>query len=439
MSNFSKAFPELFLVTCLIVVSSSAQQRSMPKPRSTTVINRSGIPSTFFGMHIMDPFSTYPSWPSVPVGVLGKGARIVWSFSEPSRGVYDWSRMDAYVNLAVVHGVKMTYCPVAVPEWAVSDKGTCVVPFAGAPAECSGMVNNIQDWDDFTSALVTRYKGKIDAYELWNEPDTSAFTGTMADMVKLTQHFHDVVRTLDHNALVLSPSYTVSTNLDAYFSTGGTKDIDAITFHAYPDAHGDPELLTRSWISSVRSVMAKYDLASKPLWNTEASWGSGVSGQNLQAAFIARYFILDWSRGVKRTYWYAWDNFTLGTLYDPKGRNPSLPAIAYQQVYNWLLGATITGPYKGQCSSSGGYSSTPGLAPYNFDYNYVPSFYTCNFVSAAGSQRQIVWQTSPDSTQVFVYGAPSQFSKYIDIRGRTTAIPRNRQVTVTYSPIMFVP
>ncbi len=434
-----KPFLEPFFIACLVVVSSCAQQGSATKPRSTTVVSKNGIPSTFFGMHIMDPFSTYPPWPTVPVGVLGKGARIVWSFSEPSRGVYDWSRMDAYVNLAVTHGVKMTYCPVAVPEWAVIDKSTCVVPFAGAPAECSGMVTNIQDWDDFTRALVTRYKGKIDAYELWNEPDTSAFTGTIADMVTLSQHFHDVVRALDRNALVISPSYTVSTNLDAYFAAGGTKDVDAVTFHAYPDAHEDPELLTRSWISSVRLVMAKYGLAGKPLWNTEASWGSGLSDHNLQAAFIARYLILDWSRGVKRTYWYAWDNFALGTLYNLKGKNPSLPALAYQQVYNWLLGAAITGPYRGQCSSTGGYSSIPVPAPYNFDYNYAASFYTCNFISATGSQKQIVWQTSPDSTQAFIYKAPSQFSKYVDISGRTTAVPRDRQVTVTYNPIMFVP
>jgi Cellulase (glycosyl hydrolase family 5) len=413
--------------------SSNATVTILPAPTAS-----GGIASAFFGMHTMDPFSSYPAWPSVPVGAFGKGTRTLWSYIETSQGVYDWSRLDAYVALSEGHGVKMMYAAEAIPEWAAADKSTCSVPFAGAPARCSGMVSNIQYWDDFVTALVTRYKGKITAYELWNEPN-NYFTGTVADMVTLTQHFHDKVRAIDPAAIIISPSYTVSTDLDTYFAAGGTLDVEAVSFHAYPDSRGDAELITRSWVSSQRAVMVKYGLASKPLWNTEGGWGSGVSDPNLQAAFIARYFILSWSRGVARTYWYAWDNQQLGTLYTTSGTNPTLAAIAYQQVYNWMVGAVITGPYNGQCSSSGGYSGNGALAPYNFDYNYTASFYTCNFTSDTGSQKQVVWQTSSDSTLTTVYTVPSAFSKYLDLKGNTITVPGSRQVTVTNSPIMFVP
>lgn len=405
---------------------------------SAFTVPSDGIPSTFFGMHTIDPFSSYPPFPSVPVGAFGKGARTLWPYVETSPGVYDWSRLDAYVTLSESHGVKMMYAAEAVPEWAVADASTCSVPFVGAPPRCSGMLSNIQYWDDFVTALVTRYKGKIAAYELWNEPN-NYFTGTVPDMVELTGHFHDHIRKIDPNALIISPSYTVSADLDAYFAAGGTPDVDVVSFHAYPDLREDPELIARSWVSAQRAVVSKYGLSGKPLWNTEGSWGSGITDQNLQAAFVARYFILSLSRGVARTYWYAWDNQQVGVLYTTNGLNPTPAAIAYQQVYNWLLGASIAGPYNGQCSSSGGYSSNGAPAPYNFDYTYAPSFYTCNLTSAAGSVEQVVWQTSPNSTETTIYTVPAQFSKYLDISGNTTTVPSNRQVTVTNKPVMFMP
>src|SRR4029077_5194757 len=156
----------------------------------------------------------------------------------------------AYVHLSQTHGVKMMYAASGIPAWAAADVSTCSVPFVGAPPKCSGMVRNIRDWDDFVAALVTRYKGKITAYELWNEPnDSDSFAGTVADMVTLTRHFHDVVRALDTNAILISPSYTVGTALDTYFAAGGTRDVDVVGFHASPDSRGDPELIVRSWTS----------------------------------------------------------------------------------------------------------------------------------------------------------------------------------------------
>jgi hypothetical protein len=333
--------------------------------------------------------------------------------------------LDAYVALSEGHGVKMMYAAEAIPEWAAADTSTCSVPFAGAPARCSGMVSNIQYWDDFVTALVTRYKGKITAYELWNEPN-NYFTGTVADMVTLTQHFHDKVRAIDPTAMVISPSYTVATDLDNYFAAGGTRDVDVVSFHAYPDSRGDPELIVRSWTSSQRVVMAKYGLSSKPLWNTEGGWGSGVTDPNLRAAFIARYYLLSWFRKIGRTYWYAWDNQSLGTLYTA-GQPPSKAAIAYQQVYNWMAGGTAP-----SCTSSGGYETSG-------DFIYTNSFYTCSFTSGNGIPAQVVWQTSSASTLTTVYTVPSQFNQYRDLDGNTFPVPGNRLLTIGNKPILLEP
>jgi hypothetical protein len=414
-----------FGFTAQVHDSSSPPQVVSGKLSPTFVAAASGgnaLPSIFFGMHIMDPYVQKP-WPTGPVGALGKGARTLWSYVETSRGVYDWSRLDAYVNLAQANGVKMMQSAEGIPEWAAADLRTCHVPFAGAPPKCSGMVSNIQDWDDFVTAMVTRYKGRIAAYELWNEP-TNYTTIATADMVTLTQHFHDKIRALDPTALIISPSYTVGTALDAYFAAGGTRDVDALSFHAYPDSRGDAELIVRSWTSSVRAVMAKYGLATKPLWNTEAGWGGEVTDPDLQAAFIARYYLLSWFRQIGRTYWYAWDNSKLGTLYIP-GQPPTKAAIAYQQVHNWMLGGTTP-----RCTSSGGYGK-------DGDFIYTDSFYTFNFTNGDGVPVQVVWQTSSDSTLTTTYTIPPQFTQYRSLDGNAFPVRANRLLHVGNKPILL--
>jgi hypothetical protein len=97
------------------------------------------------------------------------------------------------------------------------------------------MVTNIKDWDDYVTALVTRYKGRIQIYELWNEPNGS-FTGTMADLVTLTAHMYNISRSIDHDAFILSPSPSTSgigSYIDNYFAAGGPTGVDGISFHTY--------------------------------------------------------------------------------------------------------------------------------------------------------------------------------------------------------------
>ena len=53
-------------------------------------------------------------------------------------------------------------------------------------------------FDEFLKTLVLRYKGKIKMYELWNEPNVgNVFTGTVAQMVTLTEHVYNAVRAND--------------------------------------------------------------------------------------------------------------------------------------------------------------------------------------------------------------------------------------------------
>ena len=372
------------------------------------------VPSTFFGMH-----STQPNvWPTVPFGALGKGSGVGWPTIEQVKGVFDWTRADAYVNAAQAHGVGIFYIGGGVPPWAAANPSTCYATAYGTA--CTSTAANLQDLNNFMTELVTRYKGRIQIYELYNEPQNS-FAGTMAELVAYTKTEHDVIRSIDPTATILSPS-AISYGypfLDAYFAAGGTRDIDGVAMHAYPNPNNDiAEIITGSITTGVRAVMTKYGLSTKPLWDTESSWGYASSGAitdpNLRAAFVARNYLLHWSMGITRAYWYGWDNTNIGTLWS-SASGVSEAGIAYGQVYNWMTGATMTQP----CSIE--------------EQNGYNGIYSCDLARSDGYESRAVWNTVGNST----YTAPSQFTRYSDLAGNTYPIPSGHELPIGPKPILL--
>ncbi len=104
--------------------------------------------------------------------------------------------------------------------------------------------------------------------------------------------------------------------------------------------------------------MAKHGLFDKPIWDSEGSWGDPnvLRDREAQAASVARSYLLHWSNGVGRFYWYIWDDsgtdpggMGWGSLSHPATHTPLPATTAYKQVYNWMVGATMTTP----CTASG--------------------------------------------------------------------------------------
>lgn len=405
------------VITCTATNSLGSSTAKFTANVATVIPGYAGpIPGSYFGMHVMQPYD----WPIAPIGSLGKVPGALWPYLEPTKGHYNWTQLDTFLNLAQAHGISLMYATDGVPPWAAADSSTCVSqPYFGPI--CSGYVSNIQDWDDFVTALVTRYKGRIQIYELWNEP-AHTFTGTVAEMAMLTQHEHDIIRSIDPTATILSPSMVSQGYgyLDTYWSSGGPTDVDAVAIHTYPDPRNDvAESITMSITTTIKSVMAKYGLSAKPIWGTEGSWGPASAGDitdvNLRTAFIARQLLLSWSVGISRFYWYAWDSPNVGTLWT-SGTVPTAPALAYEQVRSWMMNATMPAP----CSIN------PGGTAYH-------AIYTCT-LTRSGYRVIAVWDTDGDST----YTAPAGYLHYRDLRGNLTAVPTNHEVTIGLEPILLV-
>ena len=303
------------------------------------------IEPSFFGMTTLDfrnvepqlDFGTTRTWDAYP--------KLDWAEANPSRGVFQFEQIDAFVQNAQRHGRDVIYTFGRTPLWA-SSKPHAPSPYG--PGQCAPPVD-LRSWDDYVTALVTHEAGRVHFWELWNEPQDPAFyCGDVATLVTMAHHAYAIVKRLDPTAQVITPSVTAASGpawLSSYLSLGGGAYADIMSFHGYSSQMAEDILPV---IDRYQTVLAAHGQADKPLWDTEADWSGDPShvlqGTEQRAAFLAKYYILQWSHGVSRVIWYAYDGGEIwGGLWDrDAGLHPD--GAAYSVLRQWLLGASMPAP-----------------------------------------------------------------------------------------------
>jgi hypothetical protein len=196
--------------------------------------------------------------------------------------------------------------------------------------------------------VVERYRGRIEAYEIWNEPNLKSFwTGTIDQMVTLTMEASQIIHSVDPQAIVVSPSATATYGtswLTEFLKKGAGQYVDVIGYHFYVTPRLPEEMVPL--IQTVRQILAENGLGNKPLWNTESGWlnPSKFDSDEVAAGFVGRACILVWAAGAQRFYWYAWDNHTVALKTIREDNHTWTPAgYAYKVIEQWLIGAQMAG------------------------------------------------------------------------------------------------
>jgi hypothetical protein len=182
-------------------------------------------------------------------------------------------------------------------------------------------------------------------------------------MAELAAHAYGIIKSIDPTAIVASPApsstgWPLSHDVwfDEYFKAGGGRYADVIAWHGYAGRNDQPALPPErlaQQIQALRTVMARHQLAGKPIWNTEGGWGKDAQlpNESEQAAFLVKWYLINFTNGVARAYWYQWDNPEWGTLWR-EGSGITTAGKAAQQVATWLTGATTVSPCSSRGSSS---------------------------------------------------------------------------------------
>lgn len=168
-----------------------------------------------------------------------------WREIEPvNKGDFDWSRTDRIMDQIDKHGLKVIVRIGVQPQWAGGG-----FPEVGPP-------DNMQDLADFLTAVATRYKGRIDAYQIWNEPNLAREWGNRppnaAEYTEMLRISHDAIKAVDPFALVISAGMAPTTRNDdvarpdtyyiqEMYQAGAAPWFDALGAHA-PGYAAPPEM-----------------------------------------------------------------------------------------------------------------------------------------------------------------------------------------------------
>lgn len=303
----------------------------------------SPVSDRYFGMHVgfVDPGTP---WPAIPFGTWRLwDANVTWKDLEPSKGVWDFSRLDSLVAQGQEHKVDMILPLALTPQWASQrpNETSAYTPGAAAPPV------NIQDWIDYVAAVTARYKGRVAYYEMWNEMNVAAtWTGTPAQIVSLQEAAYKTIKSVDPNAKFISANLTCSNGLPLLkqlLDLGYANSADIIGYHFYVTP-SQPEAIAPLY-SEVSSLLSQHGV-NKPIWNTETGWltGSTFSSEDQAAAVAVRALLVGRSSGMERFLWYEWDNHCCVALFMTEADNatPTRAALAYANLQRWLVGNKLS-------------------------------------------------------------------------------------------------
>ncbi|MEV4313436.1 helix-turn-helix transcriptional regulator [Actinocrispum sp. NPDC049592] len=157
------------------------------------------VPSTLFGVTINSGSGAMPAFKVGAVRFWDSGTR--WSEVQRQPGEFDWSALERQVSGAERLGVPPLFVFGGTPRWA-SPTG----PAGPYPDGTAAPPDNLADWDLFVRTLVERYRGRIEAYELWVlANDRRFYAGSVENLVEMTRRASALIRSIDPKATVVCP------------------------------------------------------------------------------------------------------------------------------------------------------------------------------------------------------------------------------------------
>jgi GH35 family endo-1,4-beta-xylanase len=406
----------LTAMALVIPVATPAQAARIKDPSKN--LKGTVIQDSLFGLHVNG--AERGVWPTINFGSLRLWDNATsWTNIETSKGVFDWTNLDRAVSNANQNGVTDFLMVLSgTPTWATNQRNPISLPAPNA----SGVPANMADWDDWVRAVATRYKGKITNYQPWNEANLKTFyTGTPAQMADLTKRAHDIIKSIDPSATIVSPSTGLRLNgaLQRFYPKflqelkARNWPVDVWSAHTYPNSLGttnDRRELANKWIDLLKAAKAP----NLPLWDTENNYGLGGPGPDFPEQDIKGTKAASWTAvtyldalrlGISRVYIYQWGPYN--DLWGIQYKDGAPGAIAMNTLQKWIVGTT----YKG-CKEA-------------------KRKVTCKFRTSDGVNQIVYSETRKKKFKV-----AKRYKQMCQLDGTCSAVPANRKVR-TKSPVLL--
>jgi hypothetical protein len=137
-----------------------------------------------------------------------------WEDIEPRQGVFAFQRADEILGEIERRNLRIIVRLSDAPAWSHPDQpGERGVDYVDAPPD------NVADFAAYCGAVASRYAGRIDAYQVWNEPNLGREWGNRRPdaqgYARLLQACSDAIRAADPLAIIISAGLAPTGNDDA--------------------------------------------------------------------------------------------------------------------------------------------------------------------------------------------------------------------------------
>jgi polysaccharide biosynthesis protein PslG len=203
-----------------------------------------------------------------------------------------WDKYDQIVALAEKYHMELIVRLSTPPSWSRArgeENGSFAPP------------DNFNDYGDFVAAVVSRYKGRIKFYQIWNEPNIYPEWGNYPinpeQYTELLKIGATRARQTDPNVVIICGALasTIALQPAAPPPTGGLNDLiflqrmydagaapyfDIMAMQAYglwsgpTDRRMQPRVMNYGRPQYVRDLMVANGDANKPIWVSEMAWNA---------------------------------------------------------------------------------------------------------------------------------------------------------------------
>jgi len=368
---------------------------------------------------------------------LGTGWKLhtfYWSRIENEQGVWNFQQYDNLVDMGNNAGIKTLGILAYDNNWIhVNKKMQYYIP-----------PEKLQDFLEYVRKTVEHFKGRVDAWCIWNEPNFQFWTGTKEEFFELSRRAADVIRQTDGDVIILGGAFNrgifglPKKYIRGLFESGAMEKADAIAFHPY---ELNP-VRTAKLYDSFKKLILDYGFEEK-IWVTEVGYPTGglyptkVSEKNYPA-YIIKTFTLLAAGGAKKIFWYQ--------LFDPETRkstnsedffglvrsrndHSSKGAEAFRLCAVYLSG-TVYQPQAPSAKPTAEVSRAPWL-------ENLPKSISSYYFKGDGRNVLVLWKKRPGTKSVHLDLPGTGHISHDPVSGNSNALPQESQIKIGTMPVFI--
>lgn len=211
-----------------------------------------------------------------------------WSAIQPDNpSSYDWDGPDRVAATAAKFGIQSLGIITIAPQWALDPNASCTIDQHCPPLDPNTYAH-------FASVVASRYKGVINTWEIWNEPNLNGQWATAANGEGYAAYLkaaYTAIKQANPSAIVLTGGLAAAadeggntsptTFIRTLYAAGAKGYFDAIALHPYSYPVNASYIAPwNSWqqMTGIRQLMVDNGDSAKKIWVTEYGAPTGGPG-----------------------------------------------------------------------------------------------------------------------------------------------------------------